>query len=61
MNDRKAMVFFLTGHRDVNQIYKYIQNQEEHHQKQSFRQEYEALLKEFEISYEELYIFQDLI
>ena len=61
MNDRKAMVFFLTGHRDVNQIYKYIQNQEEHHQKQSFREEYEALLKEFEIGYEEQYIFKELI
>ena len=52
---------FSYRQQDVDHIYKYIQNQEEHHQKQSFRDEYEALLKEFEISYEELYIFQDLI
>ena len=52
---------FSYRQRDVDMIYKYVQNQEEHHQKQSFRQEYLELLKEFEVSYEELYIFQDLV
>ena len=52
---------FSYRQRDVDQIYKYIQNQEEHHQKQSFREEYEDLLKEFEIGYEQQYIFQELI
>ena len=52
---------FSYRQRDVDQIYKYIQNQEEHHQKHSFREEYEALLKEFEIGYEEQYIFRELI
>ena len=47
--------------RDVDQIYKYIQNQEEHHRKQSFREEYLDLLKEFEVIYDEQYIFQGLI
>ena len=52
---------FSYRQRDVDQIYKYIQNQEEHHQKQSFREEYQDLLKEFEIGYDEQYIFRELI
>ena len=52
---------FLYRQRDVDQIYKYIQNQEEHHRKQSFREEYLDLVKEFEIIYDEQYIFQGLI
>lgn len=52
---------FSYRQRDVDIIYKYIQNQEEHHQKQSFRDEYLDLLKEFEVEYDEQYIFQELI
>jgi putative transposase len=36
-------------------------NQEEHHKKQVFKDEYLGLLKEFNISYDEQYIFEDLI
>ena len=52
---------FSYRQRDVAMIYKYIQNQEGHHQNQSFRDEYLNLLREFEIGYDEQYIFQDLI
>ena len=52
---------FSYRQRDVDMIYKYIQNQEEHHSKQTFREEYVELLKEFEIGYDEQYIFQELI
>ena len=52
---------FSYRQRDVDQIYKYVQNQEEHHKKQSFRDEYVDLLKEFEIGYDEQYIFHDMI
>ena len=52
---------FSYRQRDVDMIFKYVQNQEEHHQKHSFRQEYLDLLKEFEIGYDEQYIFQELI
>ncbi|MFM9985433.1 MAG: IS200/IS605 family transposase [Flavobacteriales bacterium] len=45
----------------VDNVYKYILNQEAHHKKQKFRDEYLAYLKEFEIEYDEQYIFQDLI
>ncbi|MEO7266334.1 MAG: transposase, partial [Ferruginibacter sp.] len=52
---------FSYRQRDVDQIYKYIQNQETHHAKQSFRNEYLEFLKEFEIGFDEQYIFHDLI
>jgi REP element-mobilizing transposase RayT len=45
---------------DLDSIYKYIQNQEEHHKTQTFRGEYLDLLKEFKVTYDEQYIFRDL-
>ena len=42
-------------------VFKYIQNQEEHHKVQTFGEEYLGLLKEFKVEYDEQYIFQDLI
>ncbi len=52
---------FSYRQRDVGMIYNYIQNQEEHHSKQTFREVYLGLLKEFEIGFDEQYIFQELI
>ena len=52
---------FSYRQRDVDQIYKYVQYQEAHHQKQTFKDEYLELLNEFEIGYNEQYIFQELI
>ncbi|HEX3165901.1 MAG TPA: IS200/IS605 family transposase [Chitinophagaceae bacterium] len=52
---------FSYRQRDVDQIYKYIQNQEIHHQKQTFKVEYLELLNEFETVYDEQYIFRELI
>ena len=49
------------GQRDVDTIFKYIQRQEEHHKVQTFLDEYRQLLHEFEIDYDERYIFKDLI
>ncbi len=45
----------------LDTIYKYIQHQEAHHQKQSFKEEYLALLKEFEVIFDEQYIFSEMI
>lgn len=45
----------------IDMIYKYIQNQEEHHRKQTFRDEYVGLLKEFKVEYNEQYIFTELV
>lgn len=41
----------------VERVYNYILNQEEHHRKKTFREEYLALLKKFEINADERYLF----
>jgi putative transposase len=51
---------FSYGQSQVDRVYKYIQNQEAHHKKQIFKDEYEGFLKRFKIEYDEQYIFQDL-
>ena len=38
-------------------VYKYIHNQEEHHRQTTFRNEYIDLLKEFSIDYDEQFLF----
>ena len=45
----------------VNDVINYIQNQENHHKKETFREEYLKFLKVFEIEYDERYIFKELI
>ena len=43
---------------DLPNVIQYIKNQEEHHKKRSFIEEYEDLLKEFEIDYDERFVFK---
>jgi putative transposase len=43
---------------DLPNIISYIQNQKEHHTRKSFSVEYLELLKEFEVEYDERYIFK---
>ncbi|MDB5087071.1 MAG: Transposase family [Mucilaginibacter sp.] len=50
---------FSYGQSQVDKVYKYIQNQEEHHKKQTFKTEYLAMLKKFNIDYDEQYLFHD--
>ena len=45
----------------IQNVYRYIQNQEAHHQKQIFKEEYIEMLKEYGVQYEEEYLFDDLI
>jgi hypothetical protein len=37
-----------------------VRNQKQHHQRKRLRDEYTELLKEFEVAYEESYIFDDV-
>ena len=41
-----------------NSVIKYIMNQEDHHKKVSFREEYLGLLKKFEIPFKNEYVFE---
>ncbi len=42
----------------LDNVVKYILNQKEHHHKQSFKEEYFQLLKEYEIDFDERYLFE---
>jgi light-regulated signal transduction histidine kinase (bacteriophytochrome) len=44
----------------VDTVFKYIQNQEEHHKVQTFGEEYIGLLEEFNVEYDEQYIFKQI-
>ena len=49
---------FSYAHSQVENVYNYILNQEEHHRKKSFKQEYLDFLKKFEIEHNEKYLFE---
>jgi REP element-mobilizing transposase RayT len=42
----------------IDPVVKYVNNQEEHHQKRTFREEYLDLLNKFDVDYDEKYVFQ---
>ncbi len=48
---------FSYSHSHIQNVYNYILNQEEHHKKRTFKEEYLELLKKFEIEYNEKYLF----
>ena len=48
---------FSYAHSQIEQVYQYILNQEEHHHKKTFKEEYLDFLKKYEIAYEEKYLF----
>ena len=49
---------FSYGHSQLTRIIRYIQNQEQHHAKMTFRDEYLRFLKRYEIDHDEQYIFK---
>lgn len=51
---------FSYSHSQIDMVVKYIMNQEKHHQKWSFIQEYTDLLKKFNIDFNEAYIFKPI-
>ena len=48
---------FSYGHSQLDKVYRYILNQERHHRKISFREEYLEFLERFEIEYQNRYLF----
>jgi REP element-mobilizing transposase RayT len=48
---------FSYSYSQIESVYNYILNQEEHHKKITFREEYKEFLKKFEIEFDEKYLF----
>jgi len=51
---------FSFSHSQIDRVVKYINNQEQHHKKQTFREEYIQLLKNYNIPFDEKYILLDI-
>jgi putative transposase len=51
---------FSYSHSQIDNVIKYILNQEKHHEKQTFKEEYQQLLNEFQIDYDDRYVLQDI-
>ncbi len=56
-NWQKGFGAFSYGHSQIDAVVKYIQNQEEHHEKKTFREEYLEMLQKFAVEYDEKYLF----
>ena len=46
---------------DKDMIFHYVENQEKHHDKQNFKNEYIETLRKHEVKFDESYIFEELI
>ena len=51
---------FSYSHSQLQDVTRYIKNQERHHLKKAFRDEYVEMLKKFKVDYDERYIFQSV-
>lgn len=51
---------FSYGKSQIKDVIAYLENQEHHHGKKTFREEYIDFLKKFEIDFDEKYIFKEL-
>lgn len=49
---------FSYGKSQLDNVIEYINNQEQHHEKRSFKQEYIKLLQRFNIEYDEKYLYE---
>ncbi len=49
---------FSYGHSQLNTIIRYIQNQQKHHDRRSFQNEYMSFLRKFDIAFDEKYVFE---
>ena len=55
---QKGYGAFSYAHSQLDTVYKYILNQEKHHHRKTFREEYMGLLEKFEVPYEERFLFE---
>ena len=52
---------FSNSRSQIDKVVKYILNQKDHHRKKKFREEYIEMLKDYNVDYDEKYIFHELL
>lgn len=50
--------YFSHSHSALDTVVRYIRNQKEHHAKRAFREEFQEMLRRYEVEYEEQYLFE---
>ena len=48
---------FSSSHSQLDEVIHYIQEQQEHHKKRTFKEEYVSLLKKYDVPYDSKYVF----
>jgi putative transposase len=51
---------FSLGHSQLDTIFAYIRNQEEHHRKKTFKEEYTEFLEAYKIEYQPQFLFDEI-
>ena len=51
---------FSYGHSQIARVCNYVHNQEEHHRRKTFQEEYKLLLEKFNVAYDLRYIFDQI-
>jgi REP element-mobilizing transposase RayT len=49
---------FSYSHSQIDSVVQYILNQENHHRRKTFREEYEAMLRDYKVEYDAKYLFK---
>lgn len=57
-NWQKGFGAFSYAHSQIDAVSKYILNQEKHHARKTFKEEYLEMLKAFNVEYDEKYLFE---
>lgn len=57
-NWQEGFGVFSYSRSQIDTVIKYIQNQEKHHRKKSFKEEYVELLEKFAVKYDDKYLFE---
>jgi putative transposase len=52
---------FSYSKKELVPVIRYIQNQEQHHKSESFEKEYQSLLKDFEVEYDDRYVLKPIL
>jgi REP element-mobilizing transposase RayT len=52
---------FSYSHSHIDRVVKYIHNQEQHHKKNTFKEEYTELLRKFNVEYDDRYVLIDIL
>ena len=57
LHGSEAMESFSVSQSMLEQVIRYVENQEEHHKKLTFKEEFRMFLKKYNVAYDEKYVW----